>query len=466
MPNEKYDVLVIGSGPAGYVAAIRAAQLGFNTACVEKDSTLGGTCLNVGCIPSKTLLQSTEYYSLMKHQGAELGLEFDGLRYQFQRMMERKTEVVKGLTEGIDHLFEKNKVRRIRGIASFIDAHTVEVTRGDSKERVESKYIIIATGSEPFPLPFLPFDEKKVVSSTGALSLSKVPKSMVVIGAGVIGVELASVYQRLGCDVTLVEMLDRICPTNDLAISKAFLQILKKQGLKFYLSAKVTGGKVHENGVVLNFTHEGAEMSFDVEAVLVAVGRRPYIEGLALDKASVKLSPKGFIEVDGRFRTSQKNILAIGDVIEGPMLAHKASEEAIVAVDLLAGLKSHISYTAIPNVIYTHPEVAAVGLTESEAKEHGLTPEVGITYFRGNPRARCSGDTEGLVKIIGDKSSGRLVGLHIIGPHASELIAEGVMALEKKATLEDIANASHAHPTLSEAIKEAALTALKRPIHG
>jgi len=466
MPNKKYDVVVIGSGPGGYVAAIRSAQLGFKTACIEKEPTLGGTCLNVGCIPSKTLLQSTEYYSLMGDHGAELGIEFDGLRYEFQRMMERKGEVVKGLTEGIDQLFKKNKITRIDGTAKFVNANTVEITRENGNELVDATYFIIATGSEPFPLPFLPFDEKVVLSSTGALSLPVVPKSMVVIGAGVIGVELASVYQRLGCDVTLVEMLDHICPANDQAISKNFLQILKKQGLKFFLSAKVTGGKVHEKGVVVKFTHDGADMSFDVEVVLVAVGRRPYTQGLALDKAGVKLSPKGLIEVDNSFRTSKKNILAIGDVIDGPMLAHKASEEGIAAVELLAGLESHVNYTAIPNVIYTHPEVASVGLTEKEANELGLTPQIGIVYFRGNPRARCSGDTEGLVKIIGDKTSGRLIGLHIIGPHASELIAEGVMALEKKATLEDIARASHAHPTLSEAIKEAALTALKRPIHG
>lgn len=466
MAHEKYDIVVIGSGPGGYVAAIRAAQLGFKTACVEKDPTLGGTCLNVGCIPSKTLLQSTEYYSLMQHKGSELGIEFDGLDYRFDRMMERKASVVKGLTDGIDLLFKKNKVAWIRGKASFLSPEAIEVVHGEEKERIEAANFIIATGSEPYPLPFLPFDEKKVLSSTGALSLPHVPKSMIVIGAGVIGVELASVYQRLGCEVTLVEMLDRICPANDEAISKAFLQILKKQGLKFFLSAKVSEGKVHENGVVIKFTHEGNEMTLDADVVLVAVGRRPYTQGLGLDKAGVKLSPKGLIEVDGNFRTSQKNILAIGDVIDGPMLAHKASEEGVVAVELLAGHKSRLNYPAIPNVVYTHPEVASVGLTEKEAKDLGLTLEVGTAFFRGNPRARCSAETEGLVKIIGDKASGRLIGLHIIGPHASEMIGEGVIALENKVSLEGIANASHAHPTLSEAIKEAALAALKRPIHG
>lgn len=462
MATEQYDLVVIGSGPGGYVAAVRAAQLGFKTACVEKEHTLGGTCLNVGCIPSKALLQSTEYYATMRHQGKELGLEFEGLSYEFSQMMKRKEEVVKGLTGSVDQLFKKNKVERIEGTAQFLNPQTLEV----GKRQITAKYFLIATGSEPIPLPFLPFDEKKVLSSTGALALPKVPQTMVVIGAGVIGVELASVYQRLGCDVTLVEMLDHICPTNDRAISRAFLQILKKQGLKFFLSAKVTEGKVHDKGVIVKFTYDTTEVTLDVDVVLVVVGRRPYTQGLGLDKAGVQLSPKGLIEVDSRFRTSQKHILAIGDVIDGPMLAHKASEEGVAAVELLAGLESHVNYTAIPNVIYTHPEVASVGLTENEAKEMGLIPQVGTVYFRGNARARCSDDTEGLVKIIGDQTSGRLIGLHIIGPHASELIAEGMIALEKKATLEDIARASHAHPTLSEAIKEAALTALQRPMHG
>lgn len=466
MAKAKYDVVVIGSGPGGYVTAIRAAQLGFKTACVEKDKTLGGTCLNVGCIPSKALLQSTEYFSIIEKEGATHGIDFKGLKPNLKQMMERKESVVKGLTDGIDHLFKKNKIDRLQGVATFLDPHTIEISDGKNKEKVESEYFILATGSEPIPLPFMPFDEERIVSSTGALSLKSIPKKMLVIGAGVIGVELASVYRRLGAEVTIVEMLDHICPGMDQTISKTFLQILKKQGLEFYLSAKVTAGEVGDKGVSVTFTHGDQEIKKDVDVVLVAVGRRPYTKGLGLDKAKVAQNKQGQVIVDSHFRTSQANIFAIGDLIDGPMLAHKASEEGVAAVEIIAGQTPHVNYIAIPNVVYTHPEVAAAGLTEEEAKELGRDVVTGTFNFRGNPRARCANDTDGIVKVVGDKETGRLLGIHIVGPHASELIGEAVIALEKRATLEEVARASHAHPTLCEAIKDATLAALKRPIHG
>lgn len=461
MANKKYDVIVIGSGPGGYVAAIRAAQLGLKTACVEKDKTLGGTCLNVGCIPSKALLQSTEYYHLLKHDGDTHGISYKGLSFDFKKMMDRKDGVVKGLTQGIAALFNKNKIDRIEGVASFVDPHTIEV----NGEKISGSHFILATGSEPVELPFLPFDEEKVVSSTGALSLKNVPKKMLVIGAGVIGLELASVYKRLGTEITVVEMLDTVTPMMDHTVCKTLLQIFKKQGLEFFLRAKVTAGKVSKKGVKITFEHEGNEQTRDVDVVLVSVGRRPYSKGLNLENASVVMN-RGFVVVDGQFRTSQPHIYAIGDLTDGPGLAHRASEEGMAAAEIIAGKHSHVNLMAIPNVVYTHPEVASVGLTEKEAKDMGLQPMVGMFQFKGNPRARCSNDTDGIVKLIGDAASGRLIGLHIVGPHASELIGEGVMAIESKMTVEEIAIASHAHPTLTEAIKDAALAALKRPIHG
>ena len=461
MENKKYDIIVIGSGPGGYVAAIRAAQLGFSTACIEKYPKLGGTCLNVGCIPSKALLQSTEYYSLFQNHAKTHGMSFSNLLLDFNVLMQRKNEVVKGLTESIGLLFKKNKIDRYEGIASFIDPHTIKI----DKQEISGNSFILATGSKPIQLPFLPFDEKVIVSSTGILSLEKIPKKMLVIGAGVIGVELASVYNRLGTDVIIVEMLDRICPTMDHSVSKSLLQIYKKQGLKFFLSSKVTAGKVENGTCAINFIHEDKEHKEVVDIVLVAIGRKPYTEGLGLENIGIETN-KGFVQVDSEFRTKYKHILAIGDVIEGPMLAHKASEEGIAAVDILAGLKTHLNYMTIPNVIYTHPEVASVGLTEDEVKGYGLDAQIGTFFFRGNPRARCSNDIEGFVKVIGDKKSGRLLGMHIIGAHASELIAEGVVAMEMKMTLEEIVRTSHAHPTLSEAIKDASLAALNRPIHG
>ena len=466
MPKREYDVAIIGSGPGGYVTAIRSAQLGFKTVCIEKEKTLGGTCLNVGCIPSKVLLQSTEYFDLMQNEAKDHGIIVNGVSYNFSQMMDRKSKVVKGLVDGVASLFKGNNVTRIEGSARLADPHVIEVAgeKGDSK--IEAEHIILATGSEPISLPFLPFDEKSILSSTGTLALPSVPKTMLMVGAGVIGVELASVFNRLGTKVTIVEMLDRICFPMDLTMSKALLHALKKQGMDFYLSAKVSKGQIVKGGVELTVNVDQKDVAMNAEVVLVAVGRRPYTKGLGLDRVGIKTSKKGFIEVDSNFRTSQPNIYAIGDVIEGPMLAHKASEEGIAAVETIAGLNPHVNYLAIPSVVYTHPEAASVGFSEQEALDSGLELKIGTSFFRGNPRARCSGYTEGFVKIIGEARSGRLAGLHIVGPHASEMIAEGVMAMESGMTLEQIANASHAHPTLTEAIKEAALQAIGRPIHG
>ncbi len=460
-----YDVVVIGAGPGGYVAAIRAMQLGLKTACIEKD-IVGGTCLNVGCIPSKTLLQSTETYITALQDGKELGLVFQDLKADFSQMMKRKSEVVLSLVNGVKGAFKKNKVDSIQGTASFINGTTIEVTNGTEKSIIEAKNFIIATGSESIPLPFLPFDEIKVLSSTGALSLEKIPKKMIVVGAGVIGVELASVYKRLGTEVTIVEMLNEVCYGLDETLSKAFLQILKKQGLVFHLGAKVTSGKIADDGVMLEVELQNKEMlELKADVVLVAIGRRSFAKGLGLEKIGVALTDKKMVSVNHRFQTNIPNIYAIGDLIEGPMLAHKASIEGITVAEIISGKKAQVNYLAIPNVIYTHPEVASVGLTESEATTLNLELLIGTCPFKANPRARCIGFTEGLVKIIGEKKTGRLIGMHIIGPHASELIGEGVIAIEKKATLEDIASSPHAHPTLSEAILEATENALGKAIH-
>jgi dihydrolipoamide dehydrogenase len=458
----EYQVLVIGSGPGGYVAAIRAAQLGFKTACVEKMGTLGGTCLNVGCIPSKALLQSSESYDWIVNSSKSQGISIKDPSFDFSEMIKRKEGIVKLLVDGVASHFKKHKIDWLQGDAKFTGPHEIEV--GGKKYGAEN--IIIATGSEPIPLPFLPFDEKRVLSSTGALALKAVPKKMAVIGGGIIGVELASVYRRLGSEITIIEMLDYITPGVEAALSKQLLQLLKKQGLEFLLGAKVSGGKTSEKGINLTVEHEQKTLSIDADVVLVAVGRRAYTQGLGLEAAGLKTGPKGLIEVDGNFRTAQRHIYAIGDVIDGPMLAHKATHEGMAAAEIIAGGTPRINYMSIPNVIYTHPEVASVGLTEAEANTAGLALMTGISYFRGNARARCTGEIEGFVKVIGDKKSGRLLGVHIIGEHASELIAEGMMALDKKATIADLVHACHAHPTLSEAIMEAGQQALGYPIHG
>lgn len=456
MPTREFDVVVIGAGPGGYVAAIRAAQLGLKVACVEKGKTLGGTCLNVGCIPSKTLLQSSEDYEFISKEAKNLGIEVDKVNYNFDQMMDRKAKVVKSLTDGIVGLFKKDQIEWIAGTAKFVDPYSIEVASEGKTRRVEADHFILATGSDSIELPFMKFDEKKIISSTGALSLPQVPKKMIVIGAGIIGVELASVYRRLGTDIQIVEMLDEICIAMDPTIRKSLLRILKQQGIEFHLSATVKSAKVDSKGVSVEFETNGEKKSLEGDVVLVAVGRRPYTDGLGLEHIGVEKTSKGFVVVDSSFRTKYSHIFAIGDIIDGPMLAHKASDEGTAVAEIIAGHPAKVNYLAIPNVIYTNPEAAAVGLTEPEAKEAGLDITIGTAFFKANARARCMGYTEGVVKIIGDKTSGRLLGLHILGPHASEMIGEGVIAIDKKATIHDIANASHAHPTLSESIQEAA----------
>lgn len=462
---EEFDVVVIGAGPAGYVAAIRCAQLGLKTACIEKRMELGGTCLNVGCIPSKTLLHATELLYKVKKDGPKLGL-FADVSGKLSQMMERKKEVLSSLNEGIKGLFKKNKIAHFTGSASFLSQNTITISQGPTSQQIKGKNFILATGSEPVPLPFLPFDERRVVSSTGALSLPAVPEKLVVVGAGVIGVELGSVYARLGSDVTFVEFLDKICPTLDAVISKSFQEVLTKQGLKFHLSSKVTGIDLTEKGATVKVSkQDGTLLNLAADVVLVSIGRRPYTQNLGLDKAGIELNPKGLVPIDGRFRTKVPHIYAVGDIVDGPMLAHKASEEGVAVAEIIAGLNPHVDYVSIPNVVYTHPEVAAVGLTEEEARLKGLEVKTGTYFFRSNSRAKCTMEEEGFVKVIADDKTDRLLGVHILGAHASEMIVEAVLAIEKRLTSSDIANLCYPHPTLSEAIKEAALSIHKKAIH-
>lgn len=462
MDSHNFDVVVIGSGPGGYVAAVRAAELGLKTACIEKDATCGGTCLNVGCIPSKALLQSTEYYSLLKNEAVEFGIQAHSVDFDFDKAQERKKNIVSGLVSGIESLFKKHEVTLIRGKATFSSPNTVDVVGDGPWHKIQGKNFILATGSQPVELPFLPFDEKIILSSTGALALAKPPKKLLMIGAGVIGVELASVYSRLGTEVIAIEMLDQICPTMDKAISKQLLQSLKKQGIAFHLGAQVKSGKVEGGQAILNVEIREGVLELSGDAVLVAVGRKPYSQGLNLEKLGIASSHQGMISVDSNFRTSVSHIYAIGDLIDGPMLAHKASQEGVVVAEIIAGKKSSIDYASLPSVIYTHPEAAAVGLTDEDALKWGLAAVSGIAYFKANPRARCMGSMDGFVKVVAEKQSGKIVGVHVIGPSASEIIAEGVMAIKNRCTLRQIAETSHAHPTLCETILEACVNALNK----
>lgn len=450
-----YDVIVIGSGPGGYVAAIRCAQLGMKTACVEK-GPLGGTCLNVGCIPSKALLHSSELVYKLDHHMPEHGVNIEKASFDFDKMMGRKRDVVTSFNQGIAALFKKNKIDHLQGTGTLKSPTTVSVDGTDHA----ATYIILATGSEPISLPFLPIDEKRVVTSTGALSLEQVPKKLLVIGAGVIGVELGSVYKRLGSEVTFIEFLPKICPTMDDTISKAFQKILEKQGMTFHLNTKVTAADIAPDKIILTTEKE----TFEGDVVLCSIGRRPYTQDLGLEKVGITPN-KGFIPINGRFQTTLPNIYAIGDIVDGPMLAHKASEEGVAVAEILANENPSIDYIAIPNVVYTDPEVAAVGLTEKEAKDKGLEVKTGSFPFSINSRAKCTGETEGLVKIISDAKTDILLGIHIVGAHASEIIAEAVLAIQNKVTTLALANTPHAHPTLSEAVKEAALDVHKRAIH-
>ncbi|MEO3428147.1 dihydrolipoyl dehydrogenase [Pelagibius sp. CAU 1746] len=468
MSDKQYDLVVIGGGPGGYVAAIRAAQLGMKTACVEGRGALGGTCLNVGCIPSKALLQSSEKYADAARHFAGHGIKVEGLALDVAAMMARKDEVVKGLTKGIEMLFKKNKVDYVKGWGSIPAAGSVKVKLADGgEETLSAKNILIATGSESTPLPGVETDEKQVVTSTGALALDKVPGQMVVIGAGVIGLEMGSVWSRLGAEVTVVEFLDRILPGMDGDIAKQTQRILGKQGLKFKLGTKVTGAKNGKGGVTLALEPakggEAEELKTDV--VLVAIGRRPFTEGLGLKELGVAMDNRGVIQVDENFKTSVDGIYAIGDCVPGPMLAHKAEEDGVVAVERMTGQKSHIDYNLVPGVVYTWPEVAGVGKTEEQLKEAGIDYKVGKFSFMANSRARAVGDTDGVVKVLADKRTDKVLGVHIVGPLAGDILAECVTIMEFGGSAEDIARTCHSHPSMGEAVKEAALAADGRAIH-
>ncbi len=469
MANEPFDLIVIGSGPGGYVAAIRASQLGLKVAVVEKRATFGGTCLNVGCIPSKALLQSSHLFEEAGHDLAVHGIKVGPPALDFAQFMKRKAEVVEATTKGVAFLFKKNKITSFQGTGRIEAAGSVAVLGEDGvvKDTLSAKNILIASGSEVTPLPGVAVDEKKIVSSTGALELTEVPKRLVVVGAGIIGLELGSVWRRLGSDVTVIEFLDRITPGVDDEITKHFQRSLTKQGLKFRLGSKVTKAEVGGAGITLSVepAKGGAAETVEADIVLVSIGRRPYVEGLGLDKAGVKLTPRGRIEVDAHFQTSVPGIYAIGDVIDGPMLAHKASEDGIACVETIAGQKGHVNWDLVPSIIYTQPEVAWVGKTEEQLKAAGVVYKIGKYPFTADPRSRANGSTEGFVKVLADKATDQVLGVHIIGAEAGTMIAEAVMAMEFSASAEDIGRVCHAHPTVNEAMKEAALAAWEKPIH-
>ncbi|KVV14937.1 dihydrolipoyl dehydrogenase [Flavobacterium sp. TAB 87] len=463
-----FDVVIIGSGPGGYVAAIRCAQLGFKTAIIEKYNALGGTCLNVGCIPSKALLASSHHYAEIKHF-ADHGIELSGeVKVNLEKMIARKQGVVDQTVGGINYLMDKNKITVLNGVGSFVDATHVAVTKQDgTSETIEAKYTIIATGSKPSSLPFIKIDKERIITSTEALSLKEVPKHLVIIGGGVIGIELGQVYLRLGAQVSVVEFMDRIIPGMDSSLSKELTKVLKKQGMKFYVSHKVQS--VERNGDLVTVQAENAKgqtITLEGDYALVSVGRRPYTEGLNADKAGVTISDRGQVEVNDHLQTTASNIYAIGDVVRGAMLAHKAEEEGTMVAEILAGQKPHIDYNLIPGVVYTWPEVAAVGKTEEQLKEAGTKYKVGSFPFKALGRARASGDLDGFVKILADEKTDEVLGVHMIGARTADLIAEAVTAMEFRASAEDISRMSHAHPTFAEAIKEAALAATdNRALH-
>jgi dihydrolipoamide dehydrogenase len=456
-----YDVVVIGSGPGGYVAAIRSAQLGMKTAIIEKYNTLGGTCLNVGCIPSKALLDSSHHYEHAVKHFADHGIEIPGeVKINFKKMIERKQGVVDMTTKGIEFLMTKNKIDVFNGLGSFKDATHVVITSEKGEETIEAKNIIIATGSKPANLPFITVDKERVITSTEALKLTEIPKHMVVIGGGVIGLELGQVYRRLGAEVSVVEYMDRIIPTMDGDQSKELMKAMKKQGVKFFLSHKVSAVTRKGDEVTVSSTDKkNKEVNFTGDYCLVSVGRRPYTDGLKLENAGVKATERGMIDVNNHLQSNVSNIYAIGDVIRGAMLAHKASEEGTLVAEVIAGQKPHIDYNLIPGVVYTWPEVASVGKTEEQLKEAGVEYKSGQFPMRALGRSRASGDIDGFVKILSDKKTDEVLGVHMVGARVADLIAEAVTAMEFRASAEDIARMSHAHPTYAEAVKEAALAA-------
>ncbi len=467
----KYDVVVIGSGPGGYVAAIRCAQLGMKTAIIERYNTLGGTCLNVGCIPSKALLDTTEHYHKANKEFKDHGIELSNLKPNMETMIGRKDKVVEQTVGGIDFLMEKNKIEVVNGHASFTGKNTVEVSKGKGKkkETLEAERFIVATGSKPASLPNIEFDKQRIISSTEALNLKEVPKHMIVIGGGYIGLEMSSVYARLGAEVTVVEYMDAIIPAMDKALGKELLKSLKKLGIKFKLGHKVTGVTANKKKKEVTLKAEdkkGEQVELKGDYCLVAVGRRPYTDKLSLDKAGVKTDEKGFIPVDDHLRTNQQHIHALGDVIGGKMLAHKAEDEGVFVAEFISGQKPHIDYNLIPGVVYTWPEVASVGKTEEELKEAGVEFKSGQFPFRASGRARASGDIEGFIKVLADKETDEVLGVHMLAPRAADMIMEAVTAMEYRASAEDIARMCHPHPTFTESIKEAALDATdNRALH-
>ncbi len=463
--SEKFDVTVIGGGPGGYVCAIRLAQLGFKTACVESRSTLGGTCLNIGCIPSKNLLNLSENFHKAKNF-EKIGIETGNIKLNLEKMMKNKEKAVTVLTKGVEFLFKKNKVTLFKGIGSLKSNKEIIIKKENDEIIINSDKIVISTGSEPVSLPNIEFDENKILSSTGALSLKKLPKSMVVVGGGYIGLEMGSVWSRLGTEVNVIEFLDHITPGMDKEISNEFMKILKKQGIKFNLNTKVDKIIKNKDSVsIQTLDKEGKKNNFDADVVLISVGRKPYTKDLNLKKNGVETDQKGKIKINKNFETSIKNIYAIGDVIDGPMLAHKAEEEGIAVAELIAGQAGHVNYDIIPGVIYTSPEVACVGKTEEQLKEKSINYKIGKFPFMANSRAKAIEQPDGFVKILADSKTDKVLGVHIIGPHAGEMIAEMSIAMEFGASSEDIARTCHAHPTFSEAIKEAALSVDKRQIH-
>jgi len=463
-----YDLIIIGSGPAGYVCAIRAAQLGLKTAIVEKWPTYGGTCLNIGCIPSKALLHASELFEQAGHGLAPFGVEVSAPKLNLKAMMAHKDATVKANVDGVAFLFKKNKIDGVRGTGRILSAGKVEVRSEDGATKtLEAKAIVIATGSDVASLPGVAIDEKRIVSSTGALKLSAPPKKLLVVGAGIIGLELGSVWRRLGSEVEVIEYLDRILPGIDLEVAKQFQRLMEKQGAKFHLSRKVTKAETTKNGVTLTVEPvaggEATTMSGDV--VLVSVGRRPLTEGLGLKEAGVTLDERGRVEIDAHFRTNIPGIYAIGDVVRGPMLAHKGEDEGMACAEIIAGKAGHVNYDVIPNVVYTYPEIASVGKTEEELKGEGRPYKVGKFPFMANGRARANRTTEGFVKVLADEATDEVLGVHMLGAGVSEMIAEAAVLMEFKGSSEDLARTCHAHPTMTEAVKEAALAVEKRAIH-
>lgn len=466
---DAFDLVVIGAGPGGYVGAIRASQLGLKTAVIEKDKTYGGTCLNVGCIPSKALLQSSEYYHEAQHDLAAHGIKLESVRLDLTTMMSRKNKIVTDLTQGIEFLFKKNNITGIKGMAQILTANSIEITDANgTKTQILAKNIMIATGSTPVELPFLKYDEKKILSSTGALALDYVPKEMLVVGGGVIGLEMGSVWARLGSKVTIIELDDKICALMDQDCINVLLRSMKKLGVTFMTSTKITAYRSVGGHVELDYESlkDGKKASIQGDVALVSTGRKPFTQGLGLENIQIEKDDRGRIKVNSHWQTNIPNIFAVGDVIPGPMLAHKAEEEGVAVAEIIATGHGHVNYKTVPSVIYTHPEVASVGMTELEATNAGITVAIGKFLFAANGRAKAKGSTEGFVKIITDKATDRIIGGHIVGTGASELLGEVIVAMEFGGSSEDLARSFHSHPTMSEVIREAALAVDKRQRQG